>query len=267
MTIDLVLVPQGAEYNAVVRGLKAQQTSSSSIPTVYPLPIGQAVSTTLQQVFSETADELEGKFVLLMGLGGSLSPHYRVGDVMLLQSVCKGYSAPKRHQPPEATLESKQRWQLYASELLVQNFHSNLQNLTPAQTSRKSFDSPNIGIVQGVTVDRMVVTPDEKRELQQIYQADVVDMETAYVVDFLHTRGATVAVVRVISDDSDTDVPDLNMAIDASGSLNLRKMLWQFLKQPMAAMRLIRGSLKGLKQLTLVSSSCASMWIPHAEEG
>ena len=266
MTIDLILVPQGAEYKAVIRGIKALLTSSSTIPKVYALPIGPSVSNTLQQVFSETGDELDGKFVLLIGLGGSLSPHYQIGDVMLLHSMCKGTSKVKGHYNPEVKLDSTQTCQKWdISSPRIQHFYSELQTLTSAQTSREDQISPNIDIVQGVTMDRMVTTPDEKRELQRLYQADVVDMESAYVVDFLQSRGATVAVVRVISDNSDTDVPDLNMAIDSLGSLNFRKMLWQFLKQPVAAMRLIRGSLKGLKQLTRISSTCASIWGPPSD--
>lgn len=282
MTIDLILVPQGAEYNAVIRGLEGVSSRSNHrcVPTVYPLPIGQAVTTALQSLFPK-GSELDGKFILLMGLGGSLSARYQVGDVMLLHSVCKGGADPKKRNSP-AHSDPKHRlptWDIITP--LVQHFYSELQNLTVHQTVCESHTASSVGtasnvgvsnvdtvsadMVQGVTLDRMVTSPDEKNELRRIYQADVVDMESAYVVEFLQSRGATVGVIRVVSDDSDTDIPDLSPAIDATGSLNGFKMAWQFLNQPIAAMRLIRGSLKGLKQLSHISAYCASIQPPKTD--
>ena len=76
--------------------------------------------------------------------------------------------------------------------------------------------------------------------------AAVVDMEGwAIWQAFPH-----VAMIRVISDDCQQDLPDISKAIAPNGNLKPITLTQAFLKQPAAAMKLIQGSLQGLHQLT-----------------
>ncbi len=211
MSIDLIFVPQGAEYKAVCRGLAGSMTK----PEVVAIPIGvKPVSRYLQ------GRKFPGKRVLLMGLGGSLSPQHQVGDVVVYESCL--YIANN-------------------SQIVTKNCDLQLTNFLQQKLAAK--------LVKGLTSDRLIYNATEKRELEQRYEVSVVDMEGYAVLN----RFASVAIVRVISDNCHDNLPDLNWAINDEGKLEEIKMAIAFLRQPLAASRLIRGSLKSLKVLEEVT--------------
>jgi hypothetical protein len=76
-------------------------------------------------------------------------------------------------------------------------------------------------------------------------------MEGARVLAAL--LGQKVAMVRVISDEVGQNLPDLAPAIDNQGNLQPLPLARQMLIRPVAALNLIRGSLKGLSQLAGVA--------------
>jgi len=85
-----ILVPQGAEYQAVCRGLNQVRGSK---PTVVAIPMGvQPLRQYLQQLVGDRPTN-----VLLMGLCGSLSPKYGVGDLVLYQSCPYRESSQECH--------------------------------------------------------------------------------------------------------------------------------------------------------------------------
>jgi nucleoside phosphorylase len=94
----------------------------------------------------------------------------------------------------------------------------------------------------------------EKAHLAQTYNADVVDMEGYIALQFLSQFGIAVAMVRVVSDDCQHDLPDLSNAFDAAGSLQPFPLALAMLRRPIAAIQLIQGSWQGLTQLTNVAS-------------
>ena len=211
MSIDSIFVPQGAEYQAVCRGLARSMTK----PEVNAIPIGvKPVSRYLQPLNSQ------GKRILLMGLGGSLSPQHQVGDVVVYESC------------------------LYItnnSQVVTKNCHPQLANFLQQKLTAK--------MVKGLTSDRLIYNATEKRELGRSYDVSVVDMEGYAILD----RFTSAAIVRVISDNCHAHLPDLNWAINDQGKLEEVKMAIAFLRQPLAASRLIRSSLKGLKVLEEVA--------------
>ena len=94
--------------------------------------------------------------------------------------------------------------------------------------------------------DRILHLAQQKQQLAQTSGAAVVDMEGwAIWQAFPH-----VAMIRVISDDCQQDLPDISKAIAPNGNLKPITLTQAFLKQPAAAMKLIQGSLQGLHQLT-----------------
>ena len=158
-----------------------------------------------------------------MGLGGSLLPQWQPGNVVLYQSCVYAASKQRRH----------------CDVRLTALLHNRL---------------PNADLVTGLTSDRFIWSSAEKQDMGQRYQSDVVDMEGFAALHVLQAGGVEVAMVRVVSDGSHHDLPDLNRAIDAQGSLHPLPLALSFLKQPIAAARLIRGSLTGLNRLQQVTT-------------
>ncbi|WP_392534108.1 phosphorylase [Nostoc sp. C117] len=238
LPIDTILVPQGAEYQAVCRGLRGV---NGSIPTVLPIPVGmKPLLEYLQQSpgIGERDKKTRGQGdkgknqirivkarVLIVGLCGSLSDRYGVGDIVLYQDCLYEGKRQECDRSFTAQLHSK---------LSIQNSALNL--------------------VKALTSDRVISSAAEKQRLGETLAADVVDMEGFTALEFFNTAGVDVAMLRVVSDDCQHDIPDLTPAINSDGSLRPLPLAMTMLRQPIAATRLIRGSLKALKVLETVTN-------------
>ena len=211
-----ILVPQGAEYKAVCRGLSGV---TSSIPTVVAIPVGmKPLLKYLQQgQFSDPKSR-----VLIMGICGSLSDRYTVGDIVLYQ---------------DCVYQGKR---LECDRTFTVQLHSGLLQ--------------KVSLVKSMTSDRVIWSAAEKRRLGETFAADVVDMEGFTALEFFNGAGVEVAMLRVVSDDCLHDIPDLTPAINSDGSLNPFPLAMGMLRQPLAATRLIRGSLPALKTLKQVTN-------------
>lgn len=239
--INTILVPQGAEYQAVCRGL-SQVTGSK--PTILAIPVGIKPLTqyleqwqqqpsfpiqTQQPLRVQPENEhsapqsLSQPRVLVMGLCGSLSQRYAVGDVVLYQNC------------------SYQGQVQECDRLFTTQLYSRLHQ--------------QVSLVKGLTSDRVICSATEKRHLGELFDTDVVDMESFAVLEFCQQIGIAATVMRVVSDDSQHDIPNLTSAISADGSLQTLPLAWRFIRQPLAATRLIRGSLQGLKVLEKITPS------------
>jgi hypothetical protein len=215
----LILVPQGAEYQAVRRGLSSV---SSSLPQVLTIPMGIAPVQQYLQVHFNLLAQFRENFILMMGLCGSLSGKYQVGDIVLYQNCL---------------------------------YQGNLQDCNHDFTANiYTRLGDHVSLVRGLTSDRIVCTAAEKHHLHQQYGADVVDMEAYPFLEFFRQfPDKQVAILRVVSDDSNHDIPNITSAISENGSLRPFPLAWELIRQPQSARRLITGSLKGLKVLTAVT--------------
>jgi hypothetical protein len=213
---DIILVPQGAEYRSVRQGLKKK---GDLAPQIIPITIGALEflgSPPVSKQSLEFLNKLKGKIVL-MGLAGSLSDRYPVAHPVIYQG-CGVETGDYWDCNPEMTAEIAQ--------------------LT------------GYSLVKGFTSDRIISQAGEKRRLgREGYE--VVDMEGARVLAAL--LGQKVAMVRVISDEVGQNLPDLAPAIDNQGNLQPLPLARQMLSSPVAALNLIRGSLKGLSRLAGVA--------------
>jgi Phosphorylase superfamily len=219
LSIDIILVPQGAEYQAVCRGIKKLK---SPPPQVIPIPLGINAVT---DYFNQKPDLfLPNSQVILMGLAGSLSPHYQEGDV-LIYNTCMLQS--HHNQAPFSVVKTNQT----------------LTNLLDAKLK------PKVSLVNGLTTNQVISNSLEKQKLAKIYQTDVVDMEGYAVLSALENSCISLGIIRIISDNYNYNIPDLTPAITDTGKLKPLTLAWQFSKQPLAAFRLIKGSLIGLKIL------------------
>lgn len=215
LAIDTIIVPQGAEYQAVCRGLQQAKVEIQ----VISIPIGTKNVAGILANFPRQLNN--SRRVLIMGLCGSLDRLYRVGDVVLVQS-CQDL---ERHRV-ELDLE-----------------------LTAQIQTKLSVD-----LVAGLTSDRLISRTEEKLQLSQKYPISVVEMEGYSYVTWLQQRETSVAMLRVVSDDLGGNIPDLSRAIDPDGNLQTMAMAIAFVQQPVAAIRLIKGSLTGLKTLRQITT-------------
>ena len=225
LPIHAILVPQGSEYQAICRGL------SRIVPTppVVPIPIGPEPLTRHLKKLQQAGyfSNHQQPRVLLMGLCGSLSHRYSIGDIVLYKAcVYKSKAAPSPLHPCDPTLTT----------LLQENLKE------------------RASLVRSLTSDRIVWSAAEKRHLGQMYDAAVVDMEGFAALEVLSQAGVAVAMLRVVSDDCEHDLPDLTSALSPDGSLQRLPLAIGLLRQPLAATRLIRGALQGLQVLQEVTA-------------
>ncbi|MCC5598791.1 5'-methylthioadenosine/S-adenosylhomocysteine nucleosidase family protein [Nostoc favosum] len=234
LPINTILVPQGAEYKAVCRGLSGV---TGSIPTVVAIPVGmKPLLKYLQQ-----GQFLASSRVLIMGICGSLSDRYTVGDIVLYQDCVYQGERLECDRPFTAQLHSALQTRLIASLPSTDAIN------------RVSPDSPP-NLVKSLTSDRVIWSAAEKCRLGETLAADVVDMEGFTALEFFNAAGVVVAMLRVVSDDCQHNIPDLTPAINSDGSLNPFPLAIGMLRQPLAATRLIRGSLTALKVLKQVTN-------------
>ena len=111
-----------------------------------------------------------------------------------------------------------------------------------------------IPLVTALTSDRLIWSAQEKQNLGKQYQASVVDMEGFALLDALQSQNVRVAMLRVVSDNARDNIPNLQNVIDSQGKLQTIPMAIVMVQQPLAATRLITGSLKGLKILQQITA-------------
>ena len=219
LPIQMILVPQGAEYKAVCRGLSRTPGLQS---IVVPIPVGSKPLTLyLQKLLADGFFSHARSQVLVMGLCGSLTPHYSVGKILLYSDCIYQVNATTLRQSCDSTLTAM------------------LSSCLPQRVT----------LVKGLTSDRVIWSVEEKRRLGKQYNADVVDMEGFAILDFLTQSGIAVSMLRVVSDDCQHNIPDLNSCITPDGNLQPLSLASRMIRQPIAATRLIRGSLQALKIL------------------
>lgn len=201
--LPVILVPQGAEYQAVSKGANASIR-------VIAIPAGQAVAD-----FLDCTVIPEHSALLVMGLCGSLSSQIGIGDLALYRS-CVNFSGEEK----------------FCDRILTKQLQSHF----------------GVSCMRGLNSDRVICSATEKRQFGEKYQADVVDMEGWAIA-----KRFSVAMLRVVSDDLEFDLPDLSDAI-VDGKIQGMRMAKAMVKRPIAASRLIRGSLTGLKRLRQIAA-------------
>lgn len=221
----MIFVPQGSEHKAVCRGLLNRTTITP--PPVLSIPVGPGPLirhlAQLQKNRTITCDRHPQ--ILLVGLCGSLIPQHAVGDVVLYQGCVYGT-----------------------------NRSSKLLPCDPVLTNLIDCHLQGICQVKALTSDRIVWSATEKRQLAQEHKAEVVDMEGYAALEVLSQAGIAVAMLRVVSDNCHHDLPDLNRALSPEGTLQPLPLAIGLLRQPIAATRLVRGSLKSLQILRDVTT-------------
>ena len=223
LSIDGIVVPQGQEYRAV--RLASEKTSFR--PPIIAIPVGTKPAGDYLKKWLRLQDPQNHlNNFLLCGLCGSLSDRYNIGDTVIYQTCTYRQNSERSLQ-----LDCEPELIKYLSEKIAQK---------PA-------------LVKGLTSDRVVCSARQKRDLKLIYRVDVVDMEGFAVQKVLQERGnCQLATIRVVSDNADRDLPNLEGAIDEGGNIATLPLAIAMFKQPLAATRLITGSLRALQILERV---------------
>lgn len=223
MNRQLVLVPQGAEFQAVRRGLgKAGQPNVENVE-LRALPMGMAaVRSWLGQWASLSPPPTS---ILVLGVCGALVPHYGVGQVVVYGKCGNAQGQWRTCAPMTAAFGGVE----------MENERS------PQRSALASWPT-----VTALSSDRPLCAVSEKATWAAKTAAEVVDMEGFPLVDFFTDQGIPITIVRVVSDASDRPIPDLTPAIAPDGSLRPLPLLQAFLGQPLPAWHLIQGSLIAL---------------------
>jgi nucleoside phosphorylase len=159
------------------------------------------------------------KSALLMGLCGGLTPQYPVGTAVLCET-CQSWDQSQPALLSDRTLNNQ----------LLERI-------------------PTLPLVSALTSQNLLCRADEKQALASDRHVDIVEMEGYSLFSVLQAAGIQVSMLRVVSDDCDHNVPDVSNAISPDGSLRPIPLAMGFLRHPLGAARLIRGSLTGLQQL------------------
>jgi hypothetical protein len=223
----LILVPQGAEYQAVLGAIKKIAHS----PVILPIPVGNLAVTNYLHDWRQNNADFSPTGVILMGLGGSLSAEFGLGQTVVLES-CLNY---QNHQADQ----EKQ------SDRLLNNW---IQEKL----------GKNIRRVQGLTSDRVITDASEKKELGKSFNRQVVEMEGWAVLNFFSELGIPATIIRVISDEVSQSLPDLSKIYNAQGQLNAIALTFALGKKPISGYKLIVGSLKSLKILNKITKKLLS---------
>ena len=168
-------------------------------------------------------DDLPGGLIVVMGLCGALRG-LRTGDCAIFSDVVD--------EAGRYTFDGE----------LVQALHATL---------------PSAALVHGCTVNHVVTRATERVALAAAYNADAVDMEGTHVARALAARGRASLIVRVASDDPSYDLPAIENAFSAGGTIRPLHLALAFAAQPRAAARFIGDVRRSLSVLGGVAKAVA----------
>jgi nucleoside phosphorylase len=232
----LILAPQGAEYQAVVGAIKKIAHS----PVILPIPVGKLAVTKHLHEWRQNNPDFSPTGVILMGLGGSLSAEFGLGQTVLLES-CLNYQNNQADQEKQSDRA--------LTDWVQQKLDTNIRR------------------VQGLTSDRVITDATEKQELGKNFNRQVVEMEGWAVLNFFSELGIPATIIRVISDEVSQSLPDLSKIYDSQGQLNAIALVFALGKKPIAGLRLIVSSLRSLKILNQITDKLFSSTLKNENFG
>ena len=100
----------------------------------------------------------------------------------------------------------------------------------------------------GITSSRIAVNREEKLKLAQ-RGASVVDMESYEILSAAAEAGVPTAVVRVVSDSLNTQIPDFNHAFTAAGQFDTGKAARIAFRHPLQTSALLLANRQAMKRL------------------
>ena len=174
-------------------------------------------------------DALHGDIrgVISIGLAGGLSPHLKVGDVVIADQIITG----------------AEKWDCH------EGWRVRLMSRLPTASQGQIFGS-----------DIIIERPETKAGLHQTTGALVVDMESQVAARFAAKRNLPLAGLRVISDDAAHVLPPAALvAMRPDGGIAIGRVLGSLLRHPTqipSLIRTARGSNKAFAELLRCRDLC-----------
>ena len=196
-----------------ITGIGPKKASSSASTALL-----SAKPTTMTQSASRRPDA-----VLVVGMCGSLTSSIGEGEI-IVYSQCLSSESKSSTVHPTATL--------------VEHIISLLN--AKAVSTRSAV---------GISTARIATTKSEKLDLAKS-GAKVVDMESYEIVAAALQARLPVAVIRVVSDSLDRQIPDFNLALEDNGEINSLKLLKVGLGSPILTAKAYMASREALQKLS-----------------
>lgn len=175
---------------------------------------------------SKALERSKGEIVLITGLAGGLSAECKQGDLVIYNNC---YFLPENYSQ-----SNKVDCDQHLTDFLSNSLQ--LDKITSVQGD-------------GLTLPKVVCQAQEKLALAKEYKALAVDMESYQILKVAKEKHLPATVLRVISDDAQGDLPNLNAAMNQSGDVNNLKMIWQFTKHPILAAKFLVNLNKSISLL------------------
>lgn len=164
--------------------------------------------------------------LIIAGLAGGLDPKLKPGEAVIYDLCHDARTALSREKPSGCDTNASIRCDDLASEFLF--------------SSLQSAGRPAVR-GSGATVNRILTEARDKLSLGVRCQAMAVDMESYDVLAVCAGLGLPAAVLRVISDDAGSDLPDFNRAAEADGQMNIWRMAAAMAMRPAASLKFLLG--------------------------
>jgi len=165
--------------------------------------------------------------VISIGLAGGLSPHLKVGDVVIADQIITGM----------------EKWDCH------EGWRVRLMSRLPTAIQGQIFGS-----------DIIIENPETKTGLHRTTGALVVDMESQVAARFAAKRNLPLAGLRVISDDAAHVLPPAALvAMRPDGGIAIGRVLGSLLRHPTqipSLIRTARGSNKAFAELLRCRDLC-----------
>ena len=219
---DLLFVPQGAEYQAVFQRI----SKSSSKIKIKSVPAGMEAITEFLEEWEQDSCFLKKlpKTIMMIGLGGSLSPNHSVGDIVVYKD-CTSL---------QFKLNKYKQCDPFLNQLVIERLKH------------------KCALGRGITNKHVMSYAREKQTLGETYKADVIDMEGMALLNWSQKWNISVVIVRVISDGCQQNLPDLRNVFGIDGNLQYFYLAFQMIKKPLLSIHFIYSSLKSLNVLKKV---------------
>ena len=161
--------------------------------------------------------------VLITGLCGGLTADLNEGDIMVYDACLSAVEGGRKLSCDVALTRS--------IESVLKSASISYQRASGVMSSR-------------------IATNRAERSALATSGARVVDMESLAILDVAASIGVPAAVLRVVSDSVDRNLPDLNSALNEGGGLDGRKALGVALRSPIATVRLLAANRRAIQHLS-----------------
>ncbi len=216
----LIVVAINEEFKAVAKHLKSKSGGSHKnfknvLGTISEFPVEILMTSmgkkAVSDVCSQALDPTQHGGVLVIGYCGGLSLTLKIGDSVIASHVLENDAQARI--PLDAALCEK---------------------LGRAHVA----EGLSYRCVSMTTQERVIESPTEKHNLLKATSAEAVDMESYCIVAQAKEKGVPAAVIKIVVDDSETELPNFNEYFEKKGKMDHLGVASVFVSQPALSLQL-----------------------------